>query len=333
VRAYNAPDHTEKENLVLFTITPNPVLDKTITVQRIIFDEMSRAIAIHEDWGGKGFNVSRALRAMGSESLAMGFIGGATGQKLEQGLHSLDIKTDLVPITGETRTNIVITEAESNHYIKVNEAGPTLQSREIDILFERVRQKVKPGDLCALCGSLPPGIPNNFYADLVTLIQSCGARVLLDTSGPPLQLGLASHPFLVKPNAIEAATIIGCPVTTLAEAKTAALHLHQAGATMVALSLGAQGMILVHKLGAHVRMLHAIPPQVQVLHPTGAGDALLAGIIFALAQGLPMEDLACWGVASGTAAAMHQGVGVGTYSEIQRLAFQVRISEVWSYDE
>jgi len=318
---------------VLITITPNPVLDKTVTVKNIIFDEMSRATSVQEDWGGKGFNVSRALHAMGAESLAMGFIGGVTGEKLQQGLHALGIKTDLVSIAGETRTNIVITEAESERYIKVNEAGPTLQPVEIHAFFERVRKRVKPGDLWVLCGSLPPGTPENFYANLVTLIQSYGAKALLDTSGAPLQLGLASHPFLVKPNAIEAAMITGCPITTLTNARTAAHLLHQAGAAMVALSLGAQGMILAYKRDSQVAMLHAVPPQVQVMHPTGAGDALLAGIIYALDQGLPMDDLARWGVASGTAAAMQQGVSVGTYQKIKTLASQVSITKEWRYDE
>lgn len=318
---------------MLITITPNPVLDKTITVKHIIFDEMSRAIAVQEDWGGKGFNVSRALHAMGTESLAMGFIGGVTGQKIQQGLHDLGINTDLVPIAGETRTNIVITEAESERYVKVNEAGPALQPMEIHAFFERVRQRVKPGDLWALCGSLPPGTPENFYADLVTLIQNHGAKTLLDTSGTSLHLGLASHPFLVKPNAIEAAIITGYPVKTLAHAKAAAYKIHQAGATMVALSLGAQGMILAYKHSSRVRMLHAEPPQVQILHPTGAGDALLAGIIYALDQKFPADDMARWSVASGTASALHQGVSVGTYQEIQSLASQVKITEVWNDDE
>jgi 1-phosphofructokinase family hexose kinase len=318
---------------VLITITPNPVLDKTITVKHIVFDEMSRAIGVQQDWGGKGFNVSRALHAMGVETLAMGFIGGAIGHQLRQGLDNLDIKTDLVSIAGETRTNIVITEADSNRFIKVNEAGPTLQAMEIDALFERVRQRIKPGDLCALCGSLPPGTPDNFYADLVTLVHNCGARTLLDTSGIPLQLGLASHPFLVKPNAVEAATLTGYPVATLVEARTAAHFLLHNGAHIVALSMGAQGMILAYKHDSQVITLQAVPPQVQVLHPTGAGDALLAGIIYALDQGWSMDDLARWGVASGTASAMYEGVSVGTYKEIQTLAPQVIISEKWSCDE
>ena len=318
---------------MLITITPNPVLDKTITVKHIVFDEMSRAIGVQQDWGGKGFNVSRALHAMGRENLAMGFIGGATGQKLQHGLDDLGIATDLVSISGETRTNIVITAVESKRYIKVNEAGPTLQPVEIDGLFERIQQRIHPGDICALCGSLPPGIPDDFYADMVTLIQNYGARALLDTSGPPLQLGLAAHPFLIKPNAVEASMLTGYPVNTLTDAKAAASFLLQTGVNIVALSLGAQGLILTYKRDSGVCMMHAAPPQVQVVHPTGAGDALLAGIIYALDNCWSMEDVAHWAVASGTATAMREGVSVGTYEEIQTLVPQVITSEKWSCDE
>jgi 1-phosphofructokinase family hexose kinase len=309
------------------------VLDKTITVQHIVFDEMSRALSVQQDWGGKGFNVSRALHAMGVENLAMGFIGGATGQKLQQGLNQLGILTELVPISGETRTNIVITEAESERYIKVNEAGPTLQQTEIDTLFTLVRQRLQPGDLCALCGSLPPGIPESFYADMVTLIQNHGAKALLDTSGAPLQLGLVSRPFLIKPNAVEAAAITGNPVNSLTAAKSAANTMLRAGANIVALSIGAQGLLLAYKRDSRVFMLHAAPPRVKVLHPTGAGDALLGGIVFALDKGWSMMDLANWGVASGTAAAMHEGVSVGSYEEIHKLVPQITVTEVWSGDE
>ena len=96
---------------MIVTVTPNPVLDRTLTVAKIVLNDMARVQEVREDWGGKGFNVSRALYALGRQSLATGFVGGATGQKLTQGLHRLGIETNLVAIFGETRTNIVITDA------------------------------------------------------------------------------------------------------------------------------------------------------------------------------------------------------------------------------
>lgn len=317
---------------MLITITPNPVLDKTITVPQITFNEVLRAVSTREDFGGKGFNVSRALKAMGMESLAMGFIGGTTGRKLEKGLENLGIATDMVTIDAETRTNIVISAAESEHYIKVNEAGPPLHPKDMRQLFERIKRRVKHGDLCALCGSLPPGVPDDFYAELIILIQNCGAKTFLDTSGMALQAGLAARPFLVKPNAEEAAVLAGHAVSSVADAKLAAELLLDAGASMVALSLGGQGMVFAEKRDGQVSIIHAVPPIVKVANPTGAGDALLAGVMFAFEKEMSMKDAVRWGVASGTAAAMHEGVSVGTYEEIHELVQRIDIHDTGRLD-
>ena len=112
---------------MIVTVTPNPGLDRTLTVSRITFDEMIRASGSRLDWGGKGFNVSRALHALGAKSVVTGFVGGPTGQMLSRGLEGMGISTDLLPIAGETRTNTVVTEAGSGRYVKVNEPGPTVQ--------------------------------------------------------------------------------------------------------------------------------------------------------------------------------------------------------------
>ena len=115
---------------MIYTVTLNPSLDRTLTVPRIVDDDMVRATASRVDWGGKGVNVSRVLQALGAESMALGFAGGATGQMLERGLRSLGIATDLLPLSAETRTNTVIIESETGRYIKVNEPGPTVQPEE-----------------------------------------------------------------------------------------------------------------------------------------------------------------------------------------------------------
>lgn len=304
---------------MIVTVTPNPVLDRTLTVREIVIDEMTRATTIREDWGGKGFNVSRALRALGEESVAMGFIGGAIGHKLEAGLRGLGVVTDLTSIVGETRTNIVITEAESGRYIKVNESGPTVQEVEMRVFFERVRAQVHPGDMWALCGSLPPGIPLDFYAQLIDLVQSRGAKAFLDASGESLRLGVLARPYLIKPNAVEAVALTGRVIKSESDVLASAEVFLSQGAQKVALSLGADGLLLASK-DAKIR---AYPPQVHVQNPTGAGDALLAGLIHALNEGLSLTDVACWGVASGTAAAMREGVSVGTLAEVKSLLAQV----------
>jgi 1-phosphofructokinase family hexose kinase len=310
--------------VVIVTVTPNPVLDRTLTVPRILFDEMIRAQAVRLDWGGKGFNVSRALKALGAASLAMGFVGGATGQMLERGLGDMGITTDLVHISAETRTNIVISDADTKRYIKVNEAGPTVRADEMAAFVDRARARVRPGDLWVLSGSLPPGLPHDFYAQLASVVQTGGAKALLDSSAEPLRQGCLASPYLVKPNAVEAAQMTGHTVNSIGDALGATGFFLRQGIQCVALSLGADGLLLAGQR----RAVWARPPRVRALNPVGAGDALLAGTVWALEQQLSWEEMARWGVAAGTAAAMREGVDVGTRSEVQALYDQTQIEIV-----
>ena len=306
---------------MIVTVTPNPVLDRTMTVPEIIFDEMTRATSVRVDWGGKGFNVSRVLLALGVESVAMGFVGGATGQRLASGLADLGIRTDFVTIAGETRTNVVITDAGARHYVKVNEAGPTVTSEEIARFMDKVRERAAggeeraAGDTWVLSGSLPPGVPPDFYATLIGLLQARDVRVLLDASGDPLRLGCEAGPFLVKPNAVEAEALTGVPITSRDDALRAARAILRLGAAQVALSLGADGLLLATQNEAVL----ATPPTVTIENVTGAGDALLAGITYALERALPLAEQARWGVAVGTASAMAEGVSIVTREGVERV--------------
>lgn len=306
----------------IYTVTLNPGLDRTLSVPAIQENSVLRATTSRLDWGGKGFNVTRALQALGVESIALGLVGGFTGQMVAQGLADLDITTDFVQIPGETRTNTVIEETSSGRYIKVNEAGPTIKAASLNALRERIRSHLAPGSYWALCGSLPPGAPPELYAHLIKSIQSSGALACLDASGEALRLGLAAAPFLVKPNAEEAAEMTGIAITDVESAWRAAARFLKLGARCVALSLGAEGLLLTN---GEQRIL-ARPPQVKVQTLVGVGDALLAGLLYALHQGLPLPDVARWGVAAGTAAAMTPGVGVGTLAEVSALVDQVRLA-------
>lgn len=308
----------------IITFTPNPVLDRTLTVPRIVFNEMTRATASRLDWGGKGLNVSRALQALGVKSLATGFVGGAAGQLLERGLSEMGIATDFVHIAGETRTNIVITDTDAQHYIKVNEVGPEVHGEEIASLFDRAHRYVGPGTMWILSGSLPPGVPDSFYAQLVELAQAQGVKTLLDASGEPLRLGCGAAPYLVKPNLVEAAQVTGHAIESESDALSAAAFFLDQGIELVALSAGADGMLLAAKQQA----IWAKPPHVKALNPVGAGDALLAGVAWAVQSGACFEDIARWGVAAGTAAAMCDGVGVGTRAEVKALHAQVDVKPV-----
>jgi 1-phosphofructokinase family hexose kinase len=309
-----------QEFLVIITVTPNPALDRTLTVPEIVFDEMVRASDSRLVLDGKGVNVSKALRSFGAMTVMMGFAGGMAGEMLERGLGRMGYATSFTHVSGETRTNTIIIDAAANRYVKANERGPLLRPEELAAFFTQARARLTPGDIWILSGRLPPGAPTGFFAQLVELIQARGARALLDTSGQPLRLGCAARPYLVKPNADEAQALSGAPIEDDAAVRQAATFFLDQGVELVALSLGAEGLLLATR-GQSVR---ARPPLVRALNPVGAGDALLAGIAWALEQGLGLAEMARWGVASGTAAAMRIGTDSAPRQEVAALYAQVQ---------
>lgn len=307
---------------MIYTVTLNPALDRELTVPQITFNHVLRANAARIDVGGKGFNVSRMLAALGSQSVAVGFAGGRTGETLRYGLAELGIATDFVQIAGETRTNVSIVTPDHDHYVKVNEPGPTISEGEQIRLRARLRTRLQRGDWCVLAGSLPPGVAPTIYADLIEDIHAAGARAILDTSGDALHYGVAAQPFLIKPNNEEMARLSGRPITSVDDALAAAQQLH--GIDMVAISMGKAGAILAQ----HERGWIATPPAIREHNPIGAGDSMVAGLVWALSRNHAPPDALRWGVACGAATASRSGTAVGSYNDVQRLAEQVTVREV-----
>ena len=279
----------------IYTVSVNPAIDLFLDVPEIVFDEVLRATAVRRVWAGKGFNVSRALQRLGGKSTALGFVGGYAGMAIRAGLEAEGIATDFVTVEEETRTNVMIVDLRAGRHIKVNQTGAPVSTAAQEKFRACVRRHLKPGDLWVLTGSLAPGLSTDFYAELIELLHAGGAWAALDTSGAALRAGCAARPELVKPNAAEAYDLTGERVTSIEDACRAVAAFHAAGARRVALSMGAQG--LLYSDGE--TLVHAAPPPVRVRTAVGAGDALLGGLVWALAQGMPSIEVARWGAATG----------------------------------
>jgi 1-phosphofructokinase len=307
---------------MIVTVTLNPTLDKALSVPRLIPGEIHRAAYLRQDIGGKGINVTRALAALGLESLPIGFLGGATGHAMRAGLEALGFRHRFLEVAGETRQNLTLLDTTAGQYTKINEPGAAVTGEDLAQLRALVSEVAKPGDTWAFCGSLPPGAPADAYARLVTQVQEAGARALVDTSGPPLLLGLAARPFAIKPNAEEAAEALGRPVEGDRECVEAARDLAALGIPIVCLTRGAASLVLAW----NGEFVLARPPEVSAASPVGAGDATLAGVIWALTDGCDAEEAARRAVACGTAAAMQEGTGVGNPELIDILRPEVLVT-------
>lgn len=306
----------------IFTVTPNPVLDRTLTVPQLILDDVLRAAEVHLDAGGKGFNVSRALAAMGTPSTAMAFLGGSTGQKLAQMMAARGVLCDFTPIAEETRTNIVVQEPGGRH-LKVNEAGPEIAPDEVQAMLSRIGEVAQEGDIWVFAGSLPRGVAADFYRICIATVQARGARAVLDVNGDSLLEGLRARPFLAKPNLQEAGQATGREVRTIDDAWCALQSLIDGGVIIAAISMGADGLITAN--GG--QFVWARPPSVVARNTVGAGDATVAGMIWALAQGWELEECARYGVACGTTAVTRPGVDFGALDEVKTMAQRILVEE------
>ena len=309
---------------MIYTVTLNPALDRELAVPAIEFDAVLRASALRVDYGGKGFNVSRALASLGSETVAVGLVGGPTGQRIADGLAGLGIATDFVQISGETRTNVSIVSDSEAHHIKVNEAGPTISAAETQALLAKVDELAGSGDWWVLSGSLPPGMEPSVYAELVQIVQNAGGRAVLDTSGAPLRHACEVAPYLAKPNAFEASELTGLPVDTTEEVAAVARNIAEMGVPNVLISLGKDGALLYN--GRETWL--ATPPKIAEANPIGAGDSSVAGLVYGLSQGLDWPDVLRWSMGCGAAAASLPGTGVGSRDLVAQMADQVRVDMV-----
>jgi len=308
---------------MIYTVTLNPALDKEYRVPKLEQNEVLRAKAERTDFGGKGFNVSRMLYALGMESTAVGFVGGEIGRVMDEGLQAMGISTDFVTVADDTRTNVSIVSQLDGQYIKVNEPGPTITDEDMRRLFEKVDGLLAPGDWWVLAGSLPPGAPVDLYARLITRIKQKDGKVILDTSGEALKLGCAAGPYLIKPNVEEAREIIEMPAGKTTDIGKMIARIHAMGANLIILSAGKHQSYL----SDGNRLWAGVPPRILEKNPTGAGDAMLAAIVYALALEKPPAEAFAWGIASGSAAASQPGTRMAEKSVVEALIKKVIVKE------
>ena len=309
---------------MIYTLTLNPAIDRELTVEKVEYDAVLSAIKAQIDIGGKGFNVSRLLKSMGMPSTALGFVGGRTGDRLRHGLQALDIATDFVSISGETRTNISIVTEKHDHYIKVNEKGPMVDDAKQRELLDKVASFAGSGDWWVLAGSLPPGVPDSFYAEIINVLNEHKAITILDTTGESLRLGCEAKPFLIKPNAEETHKLTGLPVETIEQIILAAKELLKMGTQNVVISMGKKGAFL--QTTDESWLIHS--PKIQEKNPIGAGDSMVGGLVWGLSQGYSLKDALGWGAASGAASASLSGTEVGSRSLIEELFSQVQFERL-----
>jgi 1-phosphofructokinase len=287
---------------VIVTVTPNPSIDRTLHVPAVRRGEVIRVQSASSEAGGKGINVSRALADMGVATVAVAPASAATRSRLDDLLDgAMPLRT--VPIDGDIRVNLSLVEPDGT-VTKVNEPGPTLGEPEAAALLDAVVELVVEvlatagtsqtgGAWVVGCGSLPPGLPDAFYADLAARLPGA-VRVAVDADRGALRAVARTPVALIKPNRSELEELIGRPLPTLGDVADAAAELVAAGPGRILVSLGPDGAIVVDAGGA----CHAEAPITDVANPVGAGDALLAGFLAGGGTVAALPMAIAWSVAA-----------------------------------
>lgn len=314
---------------MILTVTLNAALDVTYQVDALTPHTAHRVATIAERAGGKGVNVARVLHALGEPVLVTGLAGGATGARLLTLLAADGVPEAFAPIAGESRRTVVVAAADGEA-TGFWEPGPVVAADEWDAFLDRYRKLLPAASVVALCGSLPPGVPVDGYATLISLARAGNVPTVLDADGEPLRHGVYAGPDVVKPNAGELSRLHTAAlgrrvfVGSLVEAVAAATAIRDLGADTVVASLASAGLVATNKDG----VWHAVPPHRVDGNPTGAGDACVAALTRGLAHGQPWPERLRDAVAL-SAAAVHAPVaGELSLTDYQRLRAAVTVTEV-----
>ncbi len=298
----------------IVTLTLNPALDKSSDVHRLVPEQKMRCSAMKIDAGGGGINVSKGIRKLGGNSTAVFPSGGNNGLILERLLQEAGIVVDTLRLENETRENFSVSENSTNQQFRYTMPGMEMSTDAADACLERIA-RLNPQYLVA-SGSLPPGLPKNYYEKIAAFAHRINARCIIDTSGEALRAAAEEGMYLLKPNLAELSALVGVEKLEMDQVDDAALEIIGKGmCEVVVVSLGPQGALLVSRDGFE----HIPAPTVPKKSTVGAGDSMVSGMVWALGNGKSLKEMVQVGVACGSAATMNPGTELFHAEDVFRL--------------
>lgn len=304
---------------MIYTITLNPALDKTVILPDFRLDTVNRIQELRTDPGGKGINVSKVVRNLGGESVTMGILGGETGHRIEKELKQMGLQTDFLYVDGETRTNLKVVDPINHTNTDINEPGIQVNEEILEGLLMKLLHQVHDGDIAVLSGSIPKGAPKDTYAVWIRELKKHHVRTILDADGEPLKEGLKAMPDLIKPNRDELSRLSGRKMETVEELCIEAETLMEKGIPSIVVSMGGKGALFMMK----ERILYAEGLKVPVGSTVGSGDSVVAALAYAWEKGLSLEETVRLSMATGAANVMCSGTQAAEYEMIKELLGRV----------
>lgn len=309
---------------MITTVSLNPCVDRTITLDRFVYGGLNRAVSARGDGAGKAVNVAIVAASLGVQAECVGFLHRENGRIIENRLLLSGVSGDFVWLDGHVRTNIKLVDVEKGVVTEINESGAPVSEKDLEQMTELVLNHAQDSDYLVLTGSLPPGCPSDYYRTLIEAVEGLNCRCILDAEREALAQGLQARPFMIKPNQAELEAVVGHPLGSVHEVRDAALHFINHGVSVVAVSMGVHGALITDG----EQTLYAPHMDVPVKSTVGAGDSMVAGLTIGFLSELPLEEAFRMGVACGTASVMTEGTQLVQKSTYKQLLDKMIIQKV-----
>ena len=307
---------------MILTVTLNTSVDKLYLMDRIRPETVMRVKEVHNTAGGKGLNVSRVAAKLGEPVTALGFAGGFNGAYLESLMDTPLVRCAFTRVEAETRSCINCWDLSSEKSTEYLEPGAPVTPAETERFLLDFDRELPAADAVAVSGSIPEGVPEDIYCELIRRCRRLGKPVLVDTSGSRLIAAAKEKPTFIKPNEDEILQLTGRSFAGRQEALRALMDLHESGIPCVVLSLGAEGALLVSEEGA----LQGKPPRIRPRNTVGCGDSMVAGFAVGFARGLSVAESFRMALAVSAAGALSLFTGHFEQADYERLIPEVSVS-------
>lgn len=313
-----------REDNMIYTVTLNPAIDKTIVIDEYKKGEVNRSLDSRKDVGGKGINVSKVLNTFGIDNVCTGILGHINSKFFLNYLEELNIKTNFYIISGENRTNIKIIEKKYGTITDINDKGFRVKEGNIEEFLKCFLTLVKEGDLVVLSGSLPEGIDDHIYGCMIEMLKEKAVRVILDADGKSLLKGIEAIPYAIKPNIYELNKIVDVDEENINSIFKGGRYLINKGIEKVLISLGSEGAVYITKENAYASRGIKVP----IKSTVGAGDAMVAGFIYAIENNLTDCEVLKLAVACGTAKVMTEGTKIPEIDIIREISKDIEVESL-----
>lgn len=285
---------------MIYTLTLNPAIDYYMSMGNFQLGSLNSLEEGYTLPGGKGINVSKVLKNFSVESKALVFVGGFTGDYIKKHLNEYEIESDFIELQENTRINIKLKTKDSE--TEIAGKSPTISRENVKELLKKF-EEIKKDDVVILSGSVPNSISKSIYADIIKLLPK-DCKVILDTRGLHFVEGLKEGVFLTKPNNHELEEFFNRKLNNIEEIIQAGKDLQALGSKNVLISLGKDGSILITEKEVYI----GNAPQGKLISSVGAGDSMVAGVVYGIAKGMTLEDSYKYGIASGSSTAFSEGL-------------------------